>query len=270
MTAQKPVGLTEYRTPPVVEVVLGTAFQPLQRLGIVELVDIWREHFALLTEVEEQPRVELPIERFDVPEVPPISFEMLPSAPVPRLYFHDREGTQLVQLQNDWFARNWRKLQTSADYPRYPALRAAFEADLRHLADYIQTKDLGDIIPTQCEITYINHIPVEDVASAITLVNDARRSSMPEAEGTHLATQFVITTGHDRVGRLHLQARSGRSKASGEPVVVLTITARGKPLGEGIDGLLAMLDLGREWCNRAFDNVTRPEMQERWGKSHGH
>jgi uncharacterized protein (TIGR04255 family) len=195
---------------------------------------------------------------------------MLSTAPLPRLWFHDKEGTQLVQVQNNWFARNWRKLQTSADYPRYPALRAAFENDLRHLAEYLKTKDLGDIIPTQCEITYINHIPVADIPAVLNLVNDARNSSMPAAEATSLSTQFVIKAGNDSVGRLHLQASTARSKTSLEPLVVLTLTARGRPLGEGIDGVLGMLDLGREWCDRAFENVTRPDMQERWGKGNGH
>lgn len=261
--------MPEYTAPPVVEVALGTAFQPIQRMGIIELVDLWREYFAELSEVEEQPRLQMPIERFDVVEAPTISFEVMSVAPMPRLWFHDKEGTRLVQLQNNWFARNWRKLETTERYPLYPAQRKAFKADLRHLADYVRTKGLGDIAPTQCEITYINHILGADVASVLNLIDDEGRGDMPSPEATNFAAQYVMKTGGEPVGRLHLQAVSGRSKASGEALVVLTLTARGRPIGEGFDGVFAFLDLGREWCDRAFDAVTRTEMQQQWGRRRG-
>jgi uncharacterized protein (TIGR04255 family) len=269
MVTDLPSDHVTYSAPPVVEVVLAAAFHPIQRLGIVGLVEIWQEYFRDLSEVEEQPRLQPAIEQFEWVDTPAISFEVLPVTPLPRLWFHNLEGTQLVQVQNNWFARNWRKLDTTEDYPLYPAQRSAFETDLAHLADYIRTKGLGDIVHTQCEVTYINHVQASDVAAVLTLIDPGARGDLPPTEATSYASQFVIERDGEMIGRLHVQAVSARNKVSGAPLVVLTITARGRPVGEGLDGVFAFLDLGREWCDKAFDSLTRPEMQAVWGRHDG-
>jgi hypothetical protein len=49
-----------------------------------------------------------------------------------------------------------------------------------------------------------------------------------------------------------------------QPMFVLTLTARGRPIGEGIEGALAMLDIGREWIVRGFASVTTRTMHDVW------
>jgi uncharacterized protein (TIGR04255 family) len=258
--------LPRYRNPPVVEVVLSVAFEPIQGLRIIQLGDLWREHFSYLTEVEEKPPIEMPVERFDVTGGPTLSFKMMPDVPLPRLWFQNDIRTQLVQVQNNFLARNWRKSESSADYPRYPALRELFALDMGRLNEFLGKKRLGEFVPTQCEITYINHVSRSKVDDLLAFVGDLGTSSFPDADAANITTQFLMREGGDPLGRLHLQATTARSKATGEPLVVLTITARGRPMGGGTDGVLAFLDLGRKWARTAFDSVTRPEMQQAWGK----
>jgi uncharacterized protein (TIGR04255 family) len=259
--------LPRYRNPPVVEVVLSVAFEPIQGLRIIQFGDLWREHFSSLTEVEEKPPIEMPVERFDLTGGPTVSFTMMQDVPLPRLWFQNDVRTQLVQVQNNFLARNWRKSENSADYPRYPALRELFALDMERLNEFLTKRRLGDFAPTQCEITYINHVSGSKVDDVLAFFGDPGTSSFPDADAANITTQFVMREGGDPVGRLHLQATTARSKATGEPLVVLTITARGMPMGGGPDGVLAFLDLGRKWARTAFDRLTRPEMQQAWGKT---
>ena len=98
-----------FRSPPLVEMVLAVAFEPVQELGVVALGDLWRRYFSHLKNVEEKPRIEMPVEQVDGAGVPSFSFQIAQTVPIPRLWFQDPAGGHLVQIQNNWFARNWRK-----------------------------------------------------------------------------------------------------------------------------------------------------------------
>ena len=48
------------------------------------------------------------------------------------------------------------------------------------------------------------------------------------------------------------------------PIFVLNLTARGEPLGDGVNGAFAFLELARDWIVKGFDELTRPEMHRVW------
>lgn len=256
-----------YRTPPVVEVILSAAFEPIAGLGLIKLGDLWREHFAALPNVDEKPRLEMPVERFDLAGGAAVSLTMMRALPLPRLWFQNSTRTQLVQIQNDFLARNWRRGDSGTEYPRYPALRRLFAEDVEHLAAFVRKEQLGEFAPTQCELTYVNHVLGSTVADLLVTMTDSDTSAFPDADAASFRTQFVIRDGDQPVGRLHVEATTARRKDTREPLVVLTITARGRPIGRGPDGVFSFLDLGREWCRRAFDTMTRREMQRAWGRT---
>jgi hypothetical protein len=86
-------------------------------------------------------------------------------------------GDRLIQVQNGWFAHNWRKVGQGEEYPRYDkTIRSAFEAQLVRVVDYVHTKEIGKFIPKQCEVTYINHILPSDIWANH---GDARRVFRP-------------------------------------------------------------------------------------------
>ena len=67
------------------------------------------------------------------------------------------------------------------------------------------------------------------------------------------------------VGRLHVTAQPAIRKEDRKPMVILNLTARGKPEGEGTDGVLRFLDRGREWIVKTFKEITTSEMHQIWG-----
>ena len=72
---------------------------------------------------------------------------------------------------------------------------------------------------------------------------------------------------NEPIGRLHATLQPAWKKIDNSPILVLNMTARGVPLGKGIDGAFSFFDLGREWIVKGFAEITTPEMQRTWGKS---
>lgn len=276
-TAPGEIGtLPDFEAPPVVEVVLSVGFQPLDRLGVITQAELWRTKFRdSLPKVEEQPPYEIPIESIgSTGDLPAISFQLLRTVPLPRLWFLDDTGSQLVQIQNNWLARNWRRVQFLQDYPRYPAMRTSFWNDLETLQGYVLDNGMGSINPTQCEVTYINHIEYPDGAATGDLGSILRPILSPPIEpgvtleSARWGAQYILVKEEKRVGRLHVTADPANRRSDGAAVVVLTLTARGAPIGEGLEGIVAFLDLGRKAALDTFLAITRPEMHRLWRKTH--
>lgn len=82
-----------------------------------------------------------------------------------------------------------------------------------------------------------------------------------------VATSYRIQQEGMTIGRLHITADPATRVTDKQAITVLNITARGEPTGDGIDGVLGFLDVGREWALRAFVRLTRDEMHRRWQKT---
>ncbi|MGH9892179.1 MAG: TIGR04255 family protein [bacterium] len=268
--------IVEFDNPPVAEVVLSVAFEPLQGLTLAKLVQSWQQHFAeKFPESEEQPRLQPPIERFGPDRLGPgLRFEFGGTLPTSRLWFLDKkEGTNLLQVQNDWFARNWRK-QESAEYIRYKTLRAAFADEFSTFRDFVIHEGIGTLMPTQCEITYIDHIEPneywsshEDARKVFRILNLATDRFLPTSpEDCRFAMSFVIPGDAEQpIGRLHINAQPAFRKTDDQPIFVVNTTARGAPADDSLDGILHFLDHGHEWAVNGFLDVTTDEMHTAWG-----
>ena len=74
-----------------------------------------------------------------------------------RLWFLNDDQTELLQLQNDRFGRNWRKMPpVDKPYPRFETMIAQFERELHMLSAFCVSNRIGKVVPTQCELSYVN------------------------------------------------------------------------------------------------------------------
>jgi uncharacterized protein (TIGR04255 family) len=239
-------------------------------MNVVQFGGIWSAFRERFPNIEQKSPYQMPIEMFGQPPArPSVSLELVESA-LPRLWFVDAAGSHLVQVQNDWFARNWRRVDGAEGYPRYPTLSDAFVDDLQSLQAYLHGEGFGEIVPTQCEVTYVDHIELPDggegaLGSVLSSLTAPAQEFALRAEGQRLATNYIVEHGSRPVGRLHVNANTAIRRADGTSIAVLNFTARGVPIGGDIDGVIAFHDLGREWAWRAFTTLTRPEVQESWG-----
>ena len=77
--------------------------------------------------------------------------------------------------------------------------------------------------------------------------------------------RFVILAEEGKpIGRLHVALQPAWKKADNSPILVMTLTARGAPLGEDIEGAFAFFELGRRWIVKGFADLTTPEMHRAW------
>jgi uncharacterized protein (TIGR04255 family) len=179
----------------------------------------------------------------------------------------------LLQLQRDRLIQNWRKANNQP-YPRYEQIRTSFREQFEALCRFVADRRLGACVPNQCEVTYVNHIewgrkgqPPEDLSEVLaswTAKNTDGFLGTPEQ--VDLVTHHIIRTEGVPVGRLHIAANPRYRGDDLQPMLVLTLTARGRPTSEGVDDVMRFLDLGHEHVVRGFASVTTPEMHKRWGR----
>jgi uncharacterized protein (TIGR04255 family) len=272
---QSPDPLPSFVHPPVVEVALGVQFEPIERLTTPEVARYWLTVQDRFPEWEERPPLPSAFEWFGAaPPVPArVQIELLSTHTVGRALLQDATGNNLVQVQQDRFIRNWRKLESEGVYPRYKNVRAGFSEELRAFAAFIAERNLGALVPNQCEVTYVNHI---EPADGWTRVGQAHGALMPlragssdgrlgEPEAVHFSASYLIAGDAGApVGRLHVAAKPSVRRVDGVSIIVLTLTARGAPAAPTTDAVLAWLDRGREAVVRGFNSITTPEMHRVW------
>jgi len=266
--------LPNFEDPPVVEVVLGVAFEPAHRLTNLDLAQVWNDLYRpIFPKVSEKPPYETPKESFP-PRILRGEGELIASVGPPpvRLWLASLDDTELIQLQHNWFARNWKKVLNEGEYPRYEDhIRPAFEKDFERFTNYVE--DMGlELEPVQCEVTYVNHIRVggpwtthSDMETLFRVVNtSAYHNTVLETVAFRSSSLITVELQPSPVGRLHVEIHPAFD-STGRPIVVLNLTARGAPAnGSTNEAVLWFLDKGRESIVRTFVEITSKASHELW------
>lgn len=271
--------------PPVTEVALGAQFKPVAGLGVPQLGLLWGAFRNQFPRVEHHPPLPHEIERRGVRvQQSPFQIQLVEGAggAIPRLWMINADNTELLQVQQDRFVRNWRRRGASeALYPEYVEhLRPSLIEDLERFARFVRDEGLGSLEFDQCEITYVNHIDGEGVWKGHSEFAKVFRGLSPEydlgprcpldAIGFRARHELFDAAG-EFVGRLHIQLDSAFKPPSAEkpepaPMFALQLIARGRPLGADVPGVLAFLDFGHDAIVTTFDNITSDAMHRAWGR----
>lgn len=268
--------LPSFRNPPVTEVVVGIAFEPVPGLSGPVIGQLWAEEFHDFTRAEEHPRYDPAVERFDqVGSALKIDFSIGTDFPRPRIWLVNDAEDELVQIQDDYFACNWRKVGRDAPYGRWSERRAAFDRSFNAFESFVVRRSLATLTPTQCEVTYVNHI---DAKNGVSGLSDApslfRLFGKPpygeegfsgSLEQMQLTSTYLLTADGRPCGRLHVEIQPGHRLADRSPVYQMKLTARGRPF-PGKEGVMTFLDQGRHAIVTAFASMTTPAMHELWGR----
>jgi uncharacterized protein (TIGR04255 family) len=262
----------KFHRPPVAETLLGVQFAPLTSFGLAHLGLFWHGIRRDYPYQEVYPPLSPIIEQFGRPTpTGTTKIEIgLPPEPEARCWFIDSHRTELMQIQRDRFIRNWRKAAHDESYPSYEALRPKFERDWRRFLDFLDGEELGRPEVNQCEVTYINHLPVSDdldwfreTRKAVTVLSDPSRQFLPAPEMIRFAYQYLLP---DKQGRLYVALQAAVRNEDGSPILQLALTARGRPSSSRAESVMDWLDIGHEWVVRGFTDVTTSHMHEQWGR----
>ena len=270
MSTDRPPGLPDFDRPPLEEVALSVQFGPLRGLTTAHIGLLWQEYRPHLPRIEEHAPLDPVLEHFGPPRPPQVKIAFGNKPPMPRVWFLSEANTELIQVQNDRFIHNWRKAGTNEEYPRYEKIRAAFRGEVDTLARFLRAQHLGELSINQCEITYVNHIDCETDAGpgdADHLFVNWRSlpdaAFLPTPEEIQLRWRFCMP---DDAGRLHVTAQPVWDSA-GRRIWTLNLMARGRPMGDDVEGAFRFLDVGREWIVRGFTDLTSNIMHRHWGRT---
>ncbi len=204
---------------------------------------------------------------------PRIRFEVSTALPPSRFWFINSDKTELVQVQKDRFAQNWRRMKWGDEYPRYDKLRGTFETGFESFCKFTERENMGPVKPDYWEVTYVNHLEhgkgwntFADLPQVIVpLSNDRSDGFLPPMEETTLSSSFLIPGSDGQpLGRLRVHAKPAYRHPDRRPLFVLELVARGKVLENDFQAILSGLDLGHEWIVRGFTSLTTPEMHHIW------
>lgn len=265
MPSEPAKNLPEFERPPVIEVVCGVLFKPLENMLAPHLGVLWERFKRTYPTCQEVPPLAPAIERFD--DSAGVELTISDKPPLPRVWFVHESETGIIQVQRDRFLHNWKKVRAEDEYPRYTSVIELFREHLSTFDSFITDVGLGGIEPLQYELTYVNHIPQGEGFDSLGRIGgvlpdfgwrtDDKRF-LPTPERLNWRTSFVLP---NKAGRLHATIRSGVRNDDKKPLLLLELTAR----GFGRDGSRAEMwkwfDLGHEWIVRAFADLTAPELQ---------
>jgi uncharacterized protein (TIGR04255 family) len=265
--------LPDFDNPPLVETVLSAQFERLTALRTVHLGLFWQRVRSEFPNVEEHPALASIFEQAGepVPQAVQLRFQPPEPVPLPRLWLLNRGGSELMQIQNDRFIKNWRKADPNTEYPRYTkVIRPAFIRDFEIFQTFLADETLGDIKVNQCEVTYVNHIIAgegwtkhDEIDKIFTFCKPSFAEPYPgRPEGLAYVARFpILGPNKEWIGRLHVEALPGISISENRPMYALNLTARGT-YGSGIE----FFDIGRRWIVKSFENFTTEHMHQIWRK----
>jgi len=263
----------EFGRPPVVEVVLSCQFSPLMTLGMPHVGLLWDRYRLEFTEFEDKPALPHVVEHFGPSRPSSLEFRVVTEPAPERAWFKTKNGTHMLQIQRDRFILNWRRSNWTEPYPRYPSVKKRFIDNFNRFDEFVNDFALGVIEPDQCEVTYVNHIYVDEHLDSLGQLErilqpwSGNRSddflSAPEEAAAQAKFRISDVKGNP-IGRLHIKAEPRLIIGSGRQLIQLTLTARGAPHSASLSGVLAFFDLGREYVVRGFTSITTLDMHKAW------
>jgi len=265
-------GLPSYDRPPLSEVALSIQFNALAGFGYVHIGPLWTRFRDKFPDVEYQPPLQATFETFGVnpiaPQLPHLQIMQMPE--MPRIWLLAKN--EIIQFQRDRFIHNWRKIGDGDAYPRYEAVRARFLEELSILQAFANENDLGQLVPNQCELTYVNVIKIADAsdpdptAKIFKCWNDVGVEIWGPPEDVALSMRYrILGKDGEPIGRVSVQSASGYG-ADGARVIQLNLVGRGRPDEPTFEGAVAFLDIARVKIVEGFTALTTEKMHEAWGR----
>jgi uncharacterized protein (TIGR04255 family) len=264
--------LAEYRRPPVVEVAASIEFENIRELDAARLGLLWTRFRHDYPRTEQHPPLQTSSEAFELKRGGRLGFSVETSFPAPRLWFLNTDGTRLIQVQSNRLVLNWRELDTGQEYVRFSALRELLSDTVKEFVAFLQDEKLGDLLPDQVELTYVNHISARTISGHrrplsdfVTCWNSAPSISLlGNAEETSFRSQYVLAEDGLRSARVFVELDSAYTAKDREPIYVLNLVARGAPEAQSVKSAFDFLDRAHEWIVNGFTLLTTNEAHQIW------
>lgn len=263
----RPAHLADYGSPPLNEVVIGIQFRPATGYQQILAGDVWKLFSDQFPIVEEQQRIAPSFETFGPIQIQRPQFEFVQGAEHDRFWFLTKTGAELIQFQSDRLLHNWRKpLGVENKYPRFERMIEAFRDQAIKLEGYYNKLSPQSLEINQCEVTYINHFPIDanpdfkglqDYLNVLTFDGEMPDDAMIRYRRTIKSSDGRPT------GRLYCETGLGLT-VDGKQIITLSLTARGAPDGYDIQSAIEYLTVGRDMIVTEFTTITTDKAHKLW------
>lgn len=267
----------KFKNPPLIERAISVAFEPLEAFTLGDFGLFWLNIQNEFPVSETKPLVRQEIEDVTGFSTSQNRIEIVPVETLPRAFFRNPELGELVQVQQDRFSYNWIKTDDDDHYPHSEQVFQKFHSLLDSFEAFLADRQIGAIVPLQCELTNVNVIPLAEVGDAFTdmatMVRLAELSDeydCVELESQMSGSKFFIRDEvGSLIGRVHCLAQPTQKVGTEELAFRIDISARGAPLSADRSGIEAFLEAAGSAVNAAFlANVTQTARQF-WGEEDG-
>jgi len=246
-----------YKNPPVIEVVCGVTFKKIESFRAPHIGLFWQKV-----------RSEYPICQHALPllsEKPEFD-EFQP--PLPRVWFINQKEDRLIQLQEDRFLYNWRKMHEEEVYPSYQNVMISFKEIYALFKGFLEEEGLKIPTPTECELSYINHIPkgkgwgsVADIHEVLEDLNWRADKNRFLPEPKLMRWQALFALPEDR-GRLEVKLEQGIRKTDMCPLLIIELSAHGLGGDKSEATMWDWFEVAHEWIVRGFTDLSSSKMQD--------
>ena len=265
-----PEQLPKFRKPPLTEVVHGVEFERLP-ITIVH-------HGLFFSRIRDRfPRsqtvVALPPFRTtrDSPSQDQI-IRIAPADEVPRAWFIEEDEARLVQLQADRLLFNWRHEPSMSEYPHFDRVHDSFAEMYREFENFADDEALGAIKPQNCEMTYINLIPLTGLDGKLRSPQELvrvhhdnyGREWTTTAEAINWSEHHILQRHNQPIGRLTATLANVVRTASADRALQLDITVQGPPAVANFAGVSEFHEIAHEAIVNYFTAITTDVAHEEW------
>lgn len=260
---------TDWSRPPVIEVVLGFQFTPVQGLTNGHLGLFWHSIKDQYPHSHDAPPVPFATDSSwgMEPDFLFATFGVQLEKGDSRLRLTSADGSRMIQVQNGWILANWVKSESSNQtYPGYLAVRQQLEDAILAFNRFLSENKLPEMNPEIWEVTYIDHIEKGTVWNNWTelpaVLPGLLGSKCPESVRLR-AIQGTWSYGLGTLpGRLALSVQTARRIADPKvDLIVVRTTARG-PIGAS--PLIECLNKGQAIVVETFMSVASDSAKAFW------
>ena len=266
----------KFTNPPLIERAISVSFSKLEAFSIGDYGLYWSKLIDQFPISEAASPVIQEPESFNEGKPPQPQIQILPNDTLPRAFFRSAKKGELIQLQSDRFSFNWIKAHPDDPYPHSEEMLSRFKCLFEQFSAFAAERQLGEITPTQCEITNVNLISVIDVGESYrdvaTLI---RLPDIEEFECVSLesqivgATHLILDDFKQPIGRVHSIAQPAFKTDTNQKAFRLDIVARGSPIGPGLEGVKAFLEFAVSAVNAVFLASVTHAGRQFWGEIDG-
>jgi uncharacterized protein (TIGR04255 family) len=261
------IPLPDYKQPPVTEVAVSIQFAPLQELTAAHIGLYWAKIKDAFPSVKEQPPIVHLVENPEAEYKFGMSLSQKPD--LPRIWFTDKTGTALIQVQRDRFVYNWRRVKDSDEYIRFPAIKKKFLLRWGEFSSFLKEQGISDPQVDQCELTYVNRIDQGELWESPAkwgnlfplLAWKPKSTFLPEPENLRLHMRFSAPAVR---GRMHVDILPAILPGSKAPIIQFSLTVRGLPAKLTDEALDSWYETAREWIVTGFADLVSKEADVLW------